>query len=155
MRLERKEKLSERCHKESCVIDIQQYNKIIDGEIEDVLWNTDNPILKQFCVHCLTRGFTPKAIIDYERVAYVEPISNVRITLDTNLSVANEFENFLTGNYIRMPIQESKKQVLEAKFDYILPSYIRHVLTSEELVRTSLSKYSLGRKQLRRKGFLS
>lgn len=152
IRLERKEKLSERCHKESCILSLQQFNQIINGEIEEVLWNTDDPVLSQFCVHCMTRGFAPKAIIDYERVAYVEPISNVRITLDTHLSVSNAFEHFLTGSYLRMPLQEAKRQVLEVKFDYILPSYIRHMLTSEGLVRTSLSKYSLGRKQLRRKG---
>jgi hypothetical protein len=151
MRLEKKEKWQERCHKESCEISLQQFHQIVEGKAEEVLYNTDDLFLKKFCVECLTRGFMPKAIVDYVRIAFVEPITNVRITLDTNISVSDEIEEFLTGDYTRFPLQEARKQVLEVKFDYILPSYIRHVISHRELVRSSYSKYYLGRKQLQKK----
>ncbi len=152
IKLERKEKLLERCYKESCIIDRAQYQNIVDGNISDVFWKADTKLLKQFCIDCLTKGFTPKTIVDYERIAFVEPISNVRITLDMNISSSNETNDFLTGNYIKMPLQEKNKHVLEVKFDYILPSHIRHLITNKELVRTSFSKYYLGRHALQKKG---
>ena len=152
IRLERKEKLQERCYKESCLLTREQYAKILEEDYFDVFWSTENKLLRAFCVCCVTKGLRPKAIIEYERRAYIEPATNVRITLDTNISASYEVEEFLQGTYAKFPLQEKMMQVLEAKFDYILPSYIRHVITDEELVRTSFSKYCLGRKQLRRKG---
>jgi hypothetical protein len=153
IRLERKEKWLERCHKDSCILDFNQFQKIMNNDINDVLWNTENNVLKKFLFYCLTKGFTPKAIIDYERAAYVEPISNVRITIDSNISASNCIEDFLIGNYTKIPVQDIKLHVLEVKFDYILPSYIRHILNIENLVKTSFSKYYLGREQLKMKGY--
>ena len=47
----------------------------------------------------LTKDYRPKVIIDYERIAYVEEITNVRITFDMKISASYELENFLDGNY--------------------------------------------------------
>ncbi len=152
IKLERKEKWLERCYKENCIISIEQFQKIINGDISEVLWETDDRLLKQFCLDCLSKGFRPKTIVDYERIPFVEPISNVRITLDMNISSSNEYEEFLTGNYIKLPTQEKNKHVLEVKFDYILPSHIRHLITDKELIRTAFSKYYLGRNALQKKG---
>ena len=152
MKLERKEKLNGRCHKDSCRLTLEQYRQIISGEAEELFWETENELLKQFCVHIMTKGFTPKVIVDYERVAFVEEITNIRITLDKNISVSDEIEHFLDGDYLRVPIQEKQRQVLEVKFDYILPGYIRHLVTNKNLVQTSFSKYYLGRKKLQSTG---
>ena len=150
MKLERKEKYNGRCHKDSCTITLPQYEKIISGDAGALFWETDNPVLKLFCVYCMTKGFSPKAIVDYERCAFVEEISNVRITIDRNISVSGDNDEFLTGNYLRIPIQEKKRHILEVKFDNILPSHIRHLVTNQEIVQTTLSKYYLGRQQLQR-----
>lgn len=148
MRLERKEKLNGRCCKESCLLSMEEYQKIVSGNTDELFWQTENPLLKQFCVHCMTREFAPKAIIDYDRVAYVEENTNVRITLDENISVSDDFSHFLDGDYIRYPVLEKRQPVLEVKFDYILPSYIKHIITNQYLVQTAFSKYYLGRKKL-------
>lgn len=151
LKLERKEKLNGRCYKDSCIITLSEYEKIVRGDAGELFWETDNSVLKLFCVYCMTKGFSPKAIVDYERCAFVEEISNVRITFDRNISVSGETEEFLTGNYLRIPIQEKHQHILEVKFDNILPSYIRHVITNRELVQTAFSKYYLGRQQLQRR----
>lgn len=150
IRLEKKEKLAGRCHKKSCSLTTSQFEDLLLGDFSKVLWSTDNRVLQEFCVDGLNRGFSPKAIIDYERLAFVEPLSNVRITIDRNISVSDELDSFLSGEYLKVPIQEKNKHVLEVKFDYILPSYIRHAISNECLVQTSFSKYYLGRKQLDR-----
>lgn len=91
------------------------------------------------------KEFVPKIIIDYEREAFVETISNIRVTLDYNISASDEIEQFLEGNYIKTPVLEKGKHILEVKFDDIFPSYIKAVLQSNVLIQQSFSKYYLGR----------
>lgn len=148
LKLERKEKLDGRCHKDSAMITREMCQKILDGKADELFWETDNLLVKKFCVHIMTRLFEPKAIVSYERSAYVEEIANVRITLDKNISVSDSFENFLSGDFMRYPVQEKKEHVLEVKFDDILPGYIKSIITNKNLQQSSFSKYYLGRLKL-------
>lgn len=152
MRLERKEKEGGRCHKESCLILPDEFQKIMEGNAQDVFWQTENNLLKQFCARCMDGYLRPKAVIDFERTAYVEEITNIRITLDENISVSDHVAQFTDGDYIRYPIQEKGQHVLEVKFDHILPGYIKHIITGRNLIQSSFSKYSLGRKTLQKMG---
>lgn len=146
--LERKEKQYGRTHKDSCPLTEKECMALIRGEIEDVIWATKEPLLQKFCMEIMTRRFQPKAIIDYERVAFTEPITNIRVTLDMNISAGYEFEKFLKGEYACFPLQEKKRHVLEVKFDEILPGYVRNIVSANGLTRTSFSKYSIGRKAI-------
>ncbi len=148
MKLECKEKLNGYCHKESCRISLKEYEMIIKGRTNELIWRTEEPLLKRFCISCMTRRFVPKMIVEYERTAYIEEITNVRITLDENISVSDELLSFLSGDHMRYPVQEKGQYVLEVKFDDILPSYIRHIITDRNLVLTSFSKYYVGRKKI-------
>lgn len=148
IKLEYKQKINGRCHKESCPISLQEYQEMTAGNIDLVLWRAHEPLLERFCVRCLTRDFVPRAIVDYERTAYIEENAHIRITLDENISVSDDISHFLDGDYIRYPLQERQQQVLEVKFDHILPGYIKHLATHRNMIRTSFSKYGLGRKML-------
>lgn len=148
LKLERKEKLDGRCHKDSAMITRAMCQKILDGQADELYWESDDPLVRKFCVHVMTRLFAPKAIISYERAAYVEEISNVRITLDQNISVSDNVDAFLAGDFIRYPIQEKNEHVLEVKFDDILPGYIKSIVSNKSLQQSSFSKYYLGRLKL-------
>lgn len=148
MKLECKEKAGGLCHKESCLITPEEYQKILEGAVEELFWQTEKPLLQKFCLQCMTKKLEPKAIINYERTAYVDEITNIRITLDKNISVSNDFLNFTDGDYMRYPVQEKEQSVLEVKFDYILPGYIRNMVTNRHLIQTAFSKYCIGRKKL-------
>lgn len=148
LKLERKEKKNGGCYKAACRLSLEEYKKILNNQVEELLWETQKPELKRFCVEIMTRMFRPKVIIDYERSAFVEPITNVRVTLDENVSVSNEIEHFLDGDYLKTPIQKMHQHVLEVKFDYILPGYIKNIVEDNSLLQTSFSKYYLGRKTL-------
>ncbi len=125
------------------------YNRIMEGRPEEIYWQTNNAMLKRFCVNMMTRFFSPRVIIDYERTAYVEQITNVRVTLDKNISVSDSTGDFLSGDYLRYPIQQKSEHVLEVKFDNILPGYIKNIITNKCLRQLSFSKYYLGRLRLR------
>lgn len=96
----------------------------------------------------MTRLFSPKVIIDYERIAYTESVSNIRITLDRNISAANDIQFFLDGSYTKFPLQHENLNILEVKFDQILFGWIRNMLESLNIQQTTFSKYYLGRKRL-------
>jgi len=149
LRLEKKEKKYGRGRKKSCFISREVYENIMDGQIDVVFWNADNPVLKQFCIDIWKRGLMPKVIIDYERTAYVEEQTNTRITLDKNIMSSTDVECFLEGNYITVPIMENGKHVLEVKFDDILPGYIKNAVYIGSLQQTSFSKYYIGIKKAR------
>lgn len=146
LRLEYKEKLYGRCHKESCDLTPEVYRDILEGRACELFWKTENPLLQRFCVDVMTKMFMPKAIVDYERTAYVEPIANVRITLDKNISVSADAEHFTDGDYQKYPLLPEGQHVLEAKFDYVLPQYLKRLIPDRNgLVQTAFSKYYMGR----------
>lgn len=152
LKLERKEKKNGKCCKQSCPLSIDIFREILDQKADEVFWKTDEILLKKFCTDVMTGLFEPKIIIDYERTAYVEPIANIRITLDANISAAYAIEDFLEGGYIRYPVQEKEKHILEVKFNYILPGYIKNITNDSSLHQTSFSKYYLGRMRLQNMG---
>lgn len=144
--LEKKEKLESRCHKKSCKITVEEYNSIVSGNITDIVYDTDKQLIKELAVDMLTRNYRPKVIVDYERIAFVEEITNVRITFDMKISASYELENFLNGDYQSFYVLPSEMNVLEVKFDDILPSHIRNIVESYNFKQTSFSKYYYGRK---------
>lgn len=143
--LEKKEKKNNYCHKRKCAVSVEEYKAILEGRAMDVFWNTEDKLLKEFCIDIVTKRFVPRVIISYEREAFVELISNVRITFDYNVSASDQVESFLEGNYLRVPILDKKKHVLEVKFDDVLPSYLKGILQVNVLGQRSFSKYYLGR----------
>lgn len=144
--LERKEKLESRCHKKSCKLTIEEYEAITNGNITDILYDTNKSLIKELARDMLLYDYRPKVIVDYERIAYVEEITNVRITFDMKISASYDLEHFLEGDYTKFYIQNSGENVLEVKFDDILPSYIRNIVESYGFNQTSFSKYYYGRK---------
>lgn len=151
IRLERKEKYMGRCHKESCVISKEQCVRLMMGEYAQVLWETKQKLLCRFCAEALARGYIPAAIVTYERTIFTEPVTNIRITLDRNISVSNRIDRFLDGDDFRYPVQPSGEHILEIKFDAILPGYIKQIVTGTWR-KTNFSKYYLGRLKLQEMG---
>ena len=144
--LEKKEKIESRCYKKSCKITIDEYKKIVECDVTDLVFDTDKKLIQELVVDMLTKDYRPKVIVDYERIAYVEEITNVRITLDMKISASYELENFLDGDYQSFYVLPSGVNVLEVKFDNILPSYIRNIVESYNFKQDSFSKYYYGRK---------
>ena len=45
--LERKEKINSRCHKKSCKLTLTEYDKIVSGNITDIVYDTNKDLLKE------------------------------------------------------------------------------------------------------------
>ena len=146
MVLEKKEKKEGRCHKKSCRLTIPEYEAIVSGNFTDIVYDTNKSLIKELVVDMLIHNYKPKVIVDYERIAYVEEITDVRITIDMKISASYELDRFLDGDYQNYYILPSGMNLLEVKFDNILPSYIRNIVESFNFEQTSFSKYYYGRK---------
>jgi len=144
--LERKEKINSRCHKKSCRLSLDEYKTIISGNITDIVYDTKKELIKELARDIMLYNYEPKVIIDYERIAYVEEITNVRITFDMKISASYDIEHFLDGDYTSYFINSTGINILEVKFDDILPSYIRKIVESFGFNQTSFSKYYYGRR---------
>ena len=144
--LEKKEKLDSGGKKKSCILTVDEYEIITNGNICDLVYNTDKKLIKELAVDMMKNGYHPKIIIDYERIAYVEEITNIRITFDTKISASYEIDRFLENDYTKFYIMPSNMNLLEVKFDDILPSYIKNILELKNMNQTSFSKYYYGRK---------
>lgn len=146
--LEKKQKLESRCHKKSCRLTVEEYENIVSGDLTELIFSTDKKLIKELAIDMLTHDYRPKVIVDYERIAYVEEITNVRITFDMKISASYELDKFLDGDYQNFYVLPSGLNVLEVKFDDILPSHIRNIVESFNYNQTSFSKYYYGRKIL-------
>lgn len=144
LHLELKEKVYGRGRKYSCPISIEQYEKIMSGDIWNLFWQTEDKLLQRFCIDSANRGFSPRIITDYEREAYVEKDLNIRVNFDRNIFASDDIEQFLTGKYSKVVLQKSNMQILEVKFTDLLPKHIHDIINMKCLAQKSFSKYYIG-----------
>ena len=148
MKLEYKEKIKGEGRKTTTKINKDIYDKLVSGDVSQLLWETTDNLVQKLCVDILMHDYKPKAIVEYERIVYQEPNLNIRVTIDKNISSSYEVNKFLSRNYIKFPLQVKGESIVEVRFDDILPGYIKNALGSICGNRVSFSKYYIGRKMI-------
>lgn len=143
--LELKQKMRGMTRKLSCPLTEEQCRTLMRGEIPDL--QEDTPaLLHKLCLLMRTRLMRPKVIVEYERVPYVYPQGNVRITMDKNICASNRTDLFLNDQIPLRPILGTGQHVLEVKYDEYLPDHIYRTAQLENLRTTAFSKYYLCRR---------
>lgn len=144
IRLEIKEKVRGLTKKHSCSISKAEYDQIVDGTmpfIRDGRNQINELMLRRKC-----SAMEPKAIISYERTAFVHPSGNVRITFDRNILAGFSLGGFFEDRLPDMiPVLPAGMHILEVKYDEFLPDFIAKQLELGKLQQTAFSKYYLGR----------
>lgn len=144
MRLEIKEKVRGLTKKISCTITRDECCQIMNGSLPLTLDERKTLNLLKIQMRCAR--MQPKAVIAYERTAFVHPTGNVRVTFDRNISAGGYICDFLEETVPSMvPVLPAGMHVLEVKYDEILPDFIAEVLELGNLRQTAFSKYYLGR----------
>ena len=82
-------------------------------------------------------------IVDYDREAYVHPISNVRLTFDKNLRAGIESSDIFNTDMITLPIFLNQSVILEVKYDEIIPKYLTDIISQAKGTRMALSKFCM------------
>lgn len=145
IRLELKQKIRGKTCKLSCPITREQTQMLMDGE--NILWDDGMaPLLKKLYIQVETAYLQPKVIVNYERIPFIHPDGNVRITLDRDIVASVDIDSFFEKSFFGRPILPLGKQVLEVKYDELIPDYVFRTLQTNQLKRISCSKFMLCRK---------
>lgn len=152
LHLEKKVRLYGAGYKYSCPLTPEQLNLFLIGDTQSLLFDTPL-LLRELAIAHQTRRMEPKVIVRYERTPFVCNAGNVRITLDRAICAGAELGGFLTGEYLPCPVQPAGEELLEVKFDTILPGELRQAVYLDSLRQTSFSKYYLCRQFFGRKGY--
>lgn len=142
IRLEKKSKRNGLCLKESCPLSEQEAFFIANGET-NCIKTDDRPLLFELLCKMKTEGLYPKAVVDYEREAFVFPAGNVRVTIDRALRRGLDPKSFLSPDCITIPTGDDI--ILEVKWDEFLPDIIRDAVQLNSCRSGAFSKYAVSR----------
>ncbi len=142
--LECKQKLNGKNHKSSCRLTGEECQDILKGYFR--LPRHADPVLNKLYLLCSTRLYRPKVVVEYERMAFLYRIGNVRVTFDRNISATSRVQDFLNARIHTRPVMPTGIHLLEVKFDELLPDYIYRQLQLENLRQTANSKYYTSRR---------
>lgn len=143
--LECKYSVRDRKAKESCKVTVQQCGRLLRGAAV-VGADGSQELLRRFLGERGIGLLAPKVIVEYMRTPYVYPVGNVRITFDRNIRSCPEVSRLLERDIIRRGILPEGMQLLEVKYDEVLPGAVRELLAvGRQMRRTSFSKYVLCR----------
>ena len=126
------------------MIDKSICDKIINGNIEELDISKSN-LLTKFVIDYRTRNLKPSIIVDYKRLAYTYPVSDVRVTFDSKIRSGRYNYNLYDKDLTTYKIIDDNEVVLEVKFNEILPEQIAIVLSTVPMSRQAFSKFAICR----------
>lgn len=144
IRLERKSTRSGMKHKESCLLTREQCEALLLGR--NVPAGREQELLTLFLADRRLGLWSPKITVDYNRIPYVYPAGNVRITFDRRISSSSTIDLFRKYIPSRQILSEGEG-LLEVKYDEMIPQTILELINAgHSLRRIAFSKYYLCRK---------
>jgi hypothetical protein len=143
IRLEKKMKHNNMTAKEQMLISKDIYCKILEGKLNEI--DNASGLLLEFLNDSKTKGLIPSIIVGYHRLAFTYPISDVRITFDSNIESGLYNYDLFESQAPTYRVDEKGKVVLEVKFNEILPLHIANILNDIPSCREAVSKFAICR----------
>lgn len=144
IRLECKYKHENKTSKDQILIDKSICDRIINGNIEEIDYS-GNKLLTKFIADYRIKNLKPSIIVDYKRLAYTYPISDVRVTFDSKIRSGRYNYNLYDDDLTTYKVLDDNQVVLEVKFNEILPEQIAIVLSTVPMIRQAFSKFAVCR----------
>ncbi len=146
IQLECKQKQYGMIHKDSTLIPLPLCQQLVFHP--ESLFPSDqyDPLLNRFLLLQRSRYFRPAVIVEYDRIPFVHPAGNVRVTIDSNIRSSNEYGHFLDQSITARPILPIGQHLLEVKYDEYIPDFIYHAIQGRNMTLCTFSKYYLCRK---------
>lgn len=142
IKLECKQKQGQYIHKMSAVLSREEADSIIAGDYGFLLGRNET-VCRQFYIECAGRKMVPKVVVDYDRVPFVFPYGDVRITFDCGIR-AGLFNGTLYDRQLPVAeVLEPGQLIMEVKFTQYLPEFIRSLLCVSDGEYTAYSKYTI------------
>lgn len=146
IKFERKTKIHNYVLKESVRITREEADRIIAGDV-DFLANSQHKLLRGFYHKARCDLMKPIAVVEYNRVAYVHPLGNVRITFDKEIRMGLGEISFFDSNICTVNIINEPGIVLEVKYDEVLPTFISGLFPDTIRPRSAIGKFVMCREQ--------
>lgn len=144
LKLELKEKNGDYQHKSSLLVNREEAIMLQDGDFGFLL-DRDDELAYRFYTIMTLSAYRPAALIEYDRRAFVYDEFSTRITFDTAVrSSETDLDVFSKDTDWNMIMEDMT--VLEVKYNEKLFAPISKVLRKYNIVNTSYSKYTSGRK---------
>ena len=144
IRLECKYKHENKTSKDQILIDKNICDKIIEGNIDKININENN-LLSKFIIDYKLKCLKPAIIVDYKRLAYTYPVSDVRVTFDSHIRSGRYNYNLYDDSMNTYKVIDDNEVVLEVKFNEVLPEQIAIVLSTVPMIRQAFSKFAICR----------
>jgi len=146
IKFERKTKVHNYILKDSVRITRDIADRIIAGDV-GFLSDSKYKLLRDFYRKSRCNIMKPVAVVEYDRVAYIHPVGNVRITFDTGLRMGLASISFFDCNVCTMSIVKESNVVLEVKYDDVLPLFICGLFPDTIRPQSSAGKFVMCREQ--------
>ena len=142
---EMKRKLDIWEYKDKVKISKDEFYRIAAGDFSCLL-NKDDTAVRFFSI--LSEGlYRPSCIIEYDRVAFVLPFEDVRITFDLDVRYStSDFDIF--RKKVTTPLFPEKSVVFEIKYNEFLPGWARGMLGIAGKQTEAVSKYCFAREKI-------
>lgn len=111
----------------------------------DFLMNRKEKLAGRLFTKMTEQLYRPKTIIEYDRTAYLYPVSDVRITFDRNLRATVNPYGICAEKPFFMPQMDADQGILEVKYNDFFPYALKPVLYELENVAEAYSKYTVSR----------
>lgn len=139
--LEKKAKIGSGCIKTSTPLSAVDARLLCSRSFDEV--EGDSPLIREFLFRRRHENFRPYFYVDYTRKAFCYPLGNVRITLDSDLSVSPFSEALAEKGGFGKCVLPAEHTILEIKFDAFLPPFLSALFEDIPKVACAISKYCL------------
>jgi len=142
VKLEHKYKLGDCQQKTSISLTRKQAQAIMNGEVDSLLKSTSAGALSIFKAFRM-EVYRPRVLIEYNRIAWVGPMNDTRLTWDTNIRVSRTDFSLLSPHVNWTMLTDESVGVFEVKYNGFLNSYIEQMLEPLNGLPEAFSKYAL------------
>lgn len=142
IKLECKHKEGQYIHKTAAALTREETQAIIDGRYAFLLGRKE-PLCREFYFECALNKMAPKVVVDYDRIPFVYPYGDVRITFDCGVRAGLFVDNIFDRTLPVASVMEPGMLIMEVKFTEYLPELIRRLLPVADSAYMAYSKYTM------------
>lgn len=110
-----------------------------------VLLHYEEPFAQECFSVMETHCYLPRAVVEYQRMAFIAKENKIRITFDHHIIATETRYDIFDAHLLQNPVLDPALVVLEVKYNGFLLSYIKDMLLECDSSETSVSKYCLSR----------
>ncbi|MEC3793611.1 VTC domain-containing protein, partial [Clostridioides difficile] len=85
------------------------------------------------------------SIVDYNREAFIYPVGNVRVTIDSDIKTSVNSVDLFNKDLPTISVIDENMTVLEVKYDEFIPDFIKDLIQINKTTYTAVSKYASSR----------